>query len=547
MKRTIVFLILAASTVWAQGLDTVWVVHSIGPDSLGDFPIALAIDPAGDIIVTGVLRTATTMEDIVTMKFSSSGTRLWTAHYDGPVHKSDRPTHLAVDQYGYVYVAGTSRGMMGLIESNDGLVLKYHPTGEIAWTRRYEGESASQDAMNGLAIDRDRNVLVAIRRIEDASLTMNELVTLKFYPTGDAAWARILPVHRWSECYGIGIDSQRSAVLGGWLWQGTGNSDFEFFALVKYAEDGSLLWFSPHRDSSAWSANAEVFTMDDRGNCFAAGEIEKITGEEVFATGKYNADGALVWQREFLLEEYSDPKVIDIATDHDGNVLWLATARSDSTDDDMIIAKYMGNGDSAWVRVFSDENDQTPVALAVDDEGNLYTLCDSEIAGGIWGMLLVKLDGAGATKWTTLWDGGGTYYQPCDIAVDLDKNVVVIGSADFPGNASSITTIKFRQLTATSADPPPQGTVVGRFALHQNFPNPFNPSTTITYSVAERGPVTLIVYDVLGRQVGQLVNGEVGAGTHSVSWDASQMASGVYMYQLRSNQGSLAKTMVHLR
>jgi len=72
------------------------------------------------------------------------------------------------------------------------------------------------------------------------------------------------------------------------------------------------------------------------------------------------------------------------------------------------------------------------------------------------------------------------------------------------------------------------------FGLYQNYPNPFNPSTVILYSVAADGPVTLRVYDVLGREVRELVKGFQTAGRHTASFDGSGLASGMYFYRLES-------------
>ncbi len=78
------------------------------------------------------------------------------------------------------------------------------------------------------------------------------------------------------------------------------------------------------------------------------------------------------------------------------------------------------------------------------------------------------------------------------------------------------------------------------YALAQNYPNPFNPSTTIKYSIQKAGLVTLRVYDMLGREVATLVDQEQNAGVYSVKFNASGLASGIYLYKLES--GSFSKT-----
>jgi len=71
------------------------------------------------------------------------------------------------------------------------------------------------------------------------------------------------------------------------------------------------------------------------------------------------------------------------------------------------------------------------------------------------------------------------------------------------------------------------------FKLEQNYPNPFNPLTTIEYRISKSGFVTLRVFDVLGREVATLVNEELHSGSYQATFDASKLASGVYLYELR--------------
>jgi hypothetical protein len=70
--------------------------------------------------------------------------------------------------------------------------------------------------------------------------------------------------------------------------------------------------------------------------------------------------------------------------------------------------------------------------------------------------------------------------------------------------------------------------------LEQNYPNPFNPTTNIPFTLRENSYTTLVIYDMLGKEVARLVDGMVTAGRHDIRWDASSVASGVYFYRLQT-------------
>lgn len=85
------------------------------------------------------------------------------------------------------------------------------------------------------------------------------------------------------------------------------------------------------------------------------------------------------------------------------------------------------------------------------------------------------------------------------------------------------------------------------FSLLQNYPNPFNPVSTIRYSLATREHITLTVFDLLGRHVATLIDGVQEAGLHDVRFDANGLASGVYLYTLRTGSSSESRRLVLLR
>ena len=85
------------------------------------------------------------------------------------------------------------------------------------------------------------------------------------------------------------------------------------------------------------------------------------------------------------------------------------------------------------------------------------------------------------------------------------------------------------------------------FELQQNYPNPFNPTTVISYSVPIDGFVSLSVYNLIGEKVAQLVNTNVRAGNHQVSYHASELTSGVYFYKFEAAGFTSIKKMIILK
>ena len=93
----------------------------------------------------------------------------------------------------------------------------------------------------------------------------------------------------------------------------------------------------------------------------------------------------------------------------------------------------------------------------------------------------------------------------------------------------------------------PNNSLPKKFELGQNFPNPFNPATTIRYMIPRNSFVSLTVYNILGSEITSLVGEVQSAGVHTVTFDASALSSGLYFYRLRSEQFTDTKSMILLK
>jgi len=101
--------------------------------------------------------------------------------------------------------------------------------------------------------------------------------------------------------------------------------------------------------------------------------------------------------------------------------------------------------------------------------------------------------------------------------------------------------------TLAAAEPNVNPAIPERFALLQSYPNPFNPSTIIAYDLSKTGHISLRVFDLLGREVAVLKDGMMEAGSHRVTFDGSNLASGIYFARLDAGEFVQTKKLMLLK
>ena len=142
------------------------------------------------------------------------------------------------------------------------------------------------------------------------------------------------------------------------------------------------------------------------------------------------------------------------------------------------------------------------------------------------------LIGNGSTSSVKMFDSSGNYIE----------DLIPSGS----GGLVTPNAVVLREVTTLPVQD--DGDIsVNTFELKQNYPNPFNPSTSIQYSVAGRQFVTLKVYNALGKEIAALVNKEVPSGNHEIEFDATNLPSGIYFYQLQADNSIATKKMILLK
>ncbi len=130
----------------------------------------------------------------------------------------------------------------------------------------------------------------------------------------------------------------------------------------------------------------------------------------------------------------------------------------------------------------------------------------------------------------------------CAEEIDVKKDVTFVphGSSVVPPTAMpSVLVDEVGQAEVLEVQEVPT-----EFALAPNYPNPFNPTTTIEFALPEAVEVSLRVYDVMGREVARLVEGSMGVGNHRVTFDASRLASGIYLYRIQAGRFTEVRRMI---
>jgi len=177
----------------------------------------------------------------------------------------------------------------------------------------------------------------------------------------------------------------------------------------------------------------------------------------------------------------------------------------------------MGNAVAGALVFAADANQQT-FSFGVTDMNGNYT-----IAGLVPGSYSINSDSYG-------------YTSVQSSTVSVDYNTTYSTSASFTLTPESITAVN-----------DPQPNIISGFKLSQNYPNPFNPTTIISYQIPSESKVVLKVYNILGGEVATLVNENKAAGSYSVQFNGSSLASGVYFYQIKAGNFVDTKKLVLLK
>lgn len=363
--------------------------------------------------------------------------RDWVNTYDGPSHSDDVNPLVKVDATGNVYVAGTSAGVSG----TDMVVIKYDSSGSHVWTARYSAQSNSSETVSALAVDASANLWVA-GTTTSADLQQDAL-TLKFNGGGTLLWAaQFGTTNLFETANALVIDDSGNGYVVGQTGQD--------FLTIKYDASGNQVWVADFNGSGNGIDTARSVAIAGP-NVYVVGSSWNGSNLD-FLTLKYDAQGAIVWQRAY--DAAGADHAVAVVVDVFGNVIVTGSSYGTATygefGTDYVVVKYTANGDRLWSARYDGfmNSEDYPTALAVDSFGNIYVTGHSDFESGDSGVrqfATLKYDSAGRELWRS-WHISRQYDGSRSLALDGDGNVYItsLGTGAFSGR--NIAFIKYDSL-----------------------------------------------------------------------------------------------------
>ncbi|WP_207515882.1 SBBP repeat-containing protein [Longitalea luteola] len=259
--------------------NTKWVKRYNGPGNGVDRPTAIAVDNAGNVYVTGQSFGGATGDDYATIKYDANGNQLWVVRYNGPGNGADQAQAIAIDARGYVYVTGAGTGSNGV---KGFTTIKYNPVGAKQWTAKFEGTGSPA---NDIAIDASGNVFIT-------GSNAGNYATLKYNSAGAQQWVATYDGGNFDAASALALDALGNVYV-------TGNSSTSIslladFATIKYNAAGIQQWLARYDGPAAGADGATDIAVDNAGNVYVTGVSQGIGSSSDYATIKYEQTPSII-------------------------------------------------------------------------------------------------------------------------------------------------------------------------------------------------------------------------------------------------------------
>jgi uncharacterized delta-60 repeat protein len=524
-------LLVSSCSLFAQ-VTQEWVSRYNSSGSRWDNASSMVIDGSGNVYVTGETYTVTYSddEDYLTIKYNSSGVQQWVKTYNGPLNSSDKAVGIAVDNSGNVYVTGSSVGNQ--YGDLDWVTIKYNSSGIEQWTDRYIPLGGSEPT----SIVADASGFVYVSGGINNTVSGNyQFATRKLNSsTGATIWTALEPGDGWKVA-SMKVDLSGNVYITGPGWLGATYIVDYNYVTIKYNSSGAKQWSSFYNGFGEGSDKSSSLALDNLGNVYVTGYSSDATGNNYdYLTVKYNSSGVQQWASRYSGQSGYGDYAYSIAVDNLGNVYVTGRSFEFSSDYDFVTIKYNSSGVQQWLQRYTGNTsyatDDVAYEVALDAAGNVY-VTGSKSGGG--GYATIRYSPSGVQQWIMTYRGPGNNSDVAiSVKVSTTGKVYVTGMSTGIGTMYDYATIQYSQSVGIKKI---SDIVPTKYSLSQNYPNPFNPTTKLKFDIARLSDTKIVVYNIMGREVQTLVNESLQPGTYEISFDGSELSSGVYFYRIITN------------
>lgn len=530
------FLSLQVNIVYPQ-IYQQWEKTVNGSINNEDYFTESALDDSGNVYLTGTIYNSPTGRDIIFRKYNSAGQMLWQHDYSSITPDGHDAGVSILYENGFVYVTGDVETALNV---KDIIVIKRDAvTGNLIWSKTFNGAGNSNDHVSSLTLDNAGNVYII--GMSRNTTTDFDILIVKYNSSGGLQWDFTGGGNGFDRGIDIKTDNSGNVFACG---TDVHSNVFSEMVTLKFQPDGTQM-MQEYLDNGIDSNDAaSKIEIDALGNVYTAGSVETLNQGQNIAIVKYNPAGVQQWVRYYNGASNGNESVRDMKIDVAGNIYLTGYSFSSVSNLDYITIKYNPAGTLQWAARYIGDylaGDNVATSLELDSEGNVYVTGGSrEYAAGS-DITTLKYDPSGSMVWVMKKNGNvNSSYQEngrC-LSVDNINNVFVGGVND----ASDGIIIKYVQ--APIGIQPIGNEIPEKYSLSQNYPNPFNPSTTIRFALPEGNLTTVKVYDIKGAEVKELANEFLYAGLYSVNFNASSLSSGTCFCRLTSGKFTDVKKMI---
>jgi hypothetical protein len=459
---------------------------------------------------------------------------LWSQTFGGSGNESGKSVLQASDG-GYVALGRTASFGAG---SGDVFLVKTDHNGNEEW-RRIFGAGYDNDSYL-ICPTADSGYVLICRQDLSSSLSTRDYWLIKTDAAGNEQWSKTYGGSDFDEAF-----SGQQTMDGGYIIFGLTTSFGVSNAslLVKTDPDGNMEW------NQIYGGNGDgAFSIQqtkDGGYIFTGYTTSSDDQGDVWLV-KTRSDGVEEWSRTF--GGNSLESAVFVRQTYDGGYVMAGRTRSfGAGGSDIWLVKADSAGAQEWTQTYGGSGYDTGKSVQqTADSGYIIVGTTASFGGGreIW---LIKTDANGNQEWNRIF-GGNENEEGNSVQQAADSGYILLGSTEsFGAGQSDMWLIRL-----AAWDEQQTGIAAGQegsfqFALNQNYPNPFNPVSTIQYDLPKSSEVSLVVYDILGREVAGLLNGYVEAGHHQIQWDGREFPSGIYIARLMTPEYSKSIKMVLLK